>query len=264
MVIHQVALHHLRTKFSSFNFFAEFTQYRPVQWFLKPLFFEVPQREGNVVLSERQWVYSEIVEQLLSDTSDSRGVTITGTPGSGKTTIMLQIVGTSCFGPGQSLLGGQDRSNSKAYVGSRVVAYHFCQIDNDVTCRVGEWVHSLAAQLSQSPYLTSYHQLLSMDHDLRTKLSMPSCIADPDTALIQAILQPLTTLKKAGKISADTCLILIDALCDSHSHRPDYGDTLITFIAKHLGSFPSWLKLICTVRTEKQNLTEVLPFKQLR
>ena len=240
----------------------EFTQYRPVQWFLKPLFFEVPQREGNVVLSERQWVYSEIVEQLLSDTSDSRGVTITGTPGSGKTTIMLQIVGTSCFGPGQS--SQPNTISPRLSVGSHVVGYHFCQADNAATCRVGDMIHSLAAQLSQHPALTAYQQLLSMDHDLRTKLSMTSCIADPDTALTQAILQPLINLRKAGKISGDSCIILIDGLCDSELHRPDYGDTIITFIARHLHSFPSWLKLVCTVRAEKKYLVKDLPFKQIR
>ena len=104
-----------------------------------------------------------------------------------------------------------------------------------------------------------------MDHDLRTKLSMPSCVADPDTALTQGILQPLIQLRKAGKISAEKCcIILIDALCDSLFHRPDYGPTLITFLAKHLESFPSWLKLVCTVRTEKKYLTKVLPFKYIR
>ena len=149
-------------------------------------------------------------------------------------------------------------------VANLVVAYHFCQIDNSVTCKVPEWVHSLASQLSQSPCLKAYHQLLSMDHDLRTKLSMSSCVVDPDTALTQGILQPLISLRKAGKITAETCIILIDALCDSQFHRPDYGDTIITFIAKHLESFPSWLKLIFSVRTEKKDLTNVFPFKYIR
>ena len=198
-------------------------------------------------------MYNEIVEHL----SDNRGVIITGAPGSGKTTIMLQIVGNSCFGPGQSL---QDRNT----VGSQVVAYHFCQVDNDVTCKVGEMVHSIAAQLSQSPCLTAYHQLLSMDHNLRAKLSMPVCTADPDTALTQAILAPLSSLRKSGKISADSCIILIDALCDSQLHCPDYGDTIITFLAKHLPSFPPWLKLVCTVRTDKKHLTKDFSFKHIR
>ena len=165
----------------------------------------------------------------------------------------------------ETLTKSDSFKNGVEHVASHVVAYHFCQIDNALTCKVPEWVHSLASHLSQSPCLKAYHQLLSMDHDLRTKLSMPSCVADPDTALTQGILQPLIQLRKAGKISEDKCcLILIDALCDSQFHRPDYGPTLITFLAKHLETFPSWLKLVCTVRTEKKDLTKVLPFKYIR
>ena len=37
---------------------------------------------------------------------------------------------------------------------SKVVAYHFCQADNAPTCLVPEFVHSIAAQLSQAPQLT--------------------------------------------------------------------------------------------------------------
>ncbi len=41
------------------------------------------------------------------------------------------------------------------------------QADNAPTCGVAEWVHSLAAQLSQAPQLAAYHQILSTDHQLR-------------------------------------------------------------------------------------------------
>ena len=37
---------------------------------------------------------------------------------------------------------------------SKIVAYHFCQADNAPTCLVPEFVHSIAAQLSQAPQLT--------------------------------------------------------------------------------------------------------------
>ena len=86
----------------------QFAQYRPVQWFLKPLFFQVPQREPNSLFIGRRWLYSEIADHLLSETSDNRGVIITGTPGSGKTAIMLQLVDHSCFGRGQSGLRGKE------------------------------------------------------------------------------------------------------------------------------------------------------------
>ena len=84
----------------------QFAQYRPVQWFLKPLFFEVPQREPNPLFIGRQWLYSEIADNILSDLSNNRGVIINGTPGSGKTAIILQLVDQSCFGRGNSGLQG--------------------------------------------------------------------------------------------------------------------------------------------------------------
>jgi hypothetical protein len=46
----------------------------------------------------------------------------------------------------------------------------FVQADNAPTCGVAEWVHSLAAQLSQAPQLAAYHQILSTDHELRYHL----------------------------------------------------------------------------------------------
>ena len=42
---------------------------------------------------------------------------------------------------------------------SQIVAYHFCQADNAPTCLVPEFVHSVAAQMSQSPQLTPYYQV---------------------------------------------------------------------------------------------------------
>ena len=34
-------------------------------------------------------------------------------------------------------------------IGRQVIAYHFCQADNSPTCNVPEFIHSVAAQLSQ-------------------------------------------------------------------------------------------------------------------
>ena len=162
---------------------------------------------------------------------------------------------------GQS--GGRQAANLPS-LATHVVAYHFCQADNAVTCQVAEWVHSLAAQLSQAPCLKAYHQLLSMDHDLRTLLSLPACLTDPDMALTQAVLLPLTDLHLAGKISADLCIILIDGLCETQFHCPDYGDTIFSFVEKHLIRFPAWLKIVATVRSNARDVTRGLPFHTVR
>lgn len=54
------------------------------------------------------------------------------------------------------------------------------------------------------------------------------------------------------KIPEEEYLILIDGLNDAEFHKPDYGDTISSFIAKIICKFPPWLKLIVTVRTNFQ------------
>ena len=236
------------------------SQFIPVQWFLKPLFFEVPQRETIPVFVGRDWLYRDTSDHLNSELPTNRGVIISGAPGTGKTSIILTLVQSSCFGSGTE--GGSNGNIGR--LANQVVAFHFCQIDNSVSCLVGEWVHSLAAQLAQAPVLSAYHQLLSTDHSLRTILSLPRCTADPHTALVQGVLKPLALLRQAGKISGETCVILIDALCDSQFHRPDLGDTLISFLARHLPSFPAWLKIVATVRSCMREEVKALPFHTIR
>ena len=57
------------------------------------------------------------------------------------------------------------------------------------------------------------------------------------------------------------CVVVIDGLCNSDGHRPDHGDTIGTFLARHLESIPPWLKIVCTVRSEAAALAaKGLPF----
>ena len=44
--------------------------------------------------------------------------------------------------------------------GIHVVGYHFCQAENNITCSVPDFVHSIAAQLCQAPQLSSYRELI--------------------------------------------------------------------------------------------------------
>lgn len=47
-------------------------------------------------------------------------------------------------------------------------------------------------------------------------------------------------------------IILIDGLNEAEFHKPDYGDTIVSFLCKTIDKFPSWLKLVVTVRTTLQ------------
>ena len=54
------------------------------------------------MLISRHWIYGEIRDHLMSDLPTNRGVIVMGSPGTGKTALLLKLVETSCFGAGRS------------------------------------------------------------------------------------------------------------------------------------------------------------------
>lgn len=60
-----------------------------------------------------------------------------------------------------------------------------------------------------------------------------------------------------------TCLLVVDGLCEAEYHRPDYGDTIGSFLVRHALQFPHWLKVIVTVRSGLQKITQLLPYASL-
>ncbi|KFQ37815.1 Protein TANC1 [Mesitornis unicolor] len=143
---------------------------------------------------------------------------------------------------------------------SRVVAYHYCQADNTYTCLVPEFVHSVAALLCRSQQLPAYRELLLREPHLQSLLSLRSCVQDPAAAFSRGVLEPLANLRREQKIPEEDYIILIDGLNDAEFHKPDYGDTLTSFLTKIISKFPPWLKLIVTVRTNFQEIVSSLPF----
>ncbi|XP_055540780.1 protein TANC2 isoform X2 [Wyeomyia smithii] len=248
-----------------------FAQYRQQQQLtLKPLFFEVPTQEPDPLFVGRHWLVRELANAVQS--TDSPGILLSGNLGTGKTALLLQLVEYSCFGrrkeiPIQENDGiycqinvAHDRLRSLA---SHVVAYHFCQADNNSTCLIPDFIHSLAAQLCQAPQLTAYHEFLLGEQALQNVLSVKECIADPERAMVMGILEPLSALRRVGKLPPKNCVILIDALCEAEYHRPDHGDTIASFLQKMTEHFPSWLKVIATIRTQMLEFTRGLAYTKM-
>uniref|UniRef100_A0A8C5A9W0 Tetratricopeptide repeat, ankyrin repeat and coiled-coil containing 2b n=1 Tax=Gadus morhua TaxID=8049 RepID=A0A8C5A9W0_GADMO len=147
---------------------------------------------------------------------------------------------------------------------SQVVAYHYCQADNAYTCLVPEFVHNVAALLCRSPHLVSYREQLLREPHLQSMLSLRSCVQDPLASFRRGVLEPLDALYKERKISSEEDLIiLIDGLNEAEFHKPDYGDTIVSFLSKTITKFPPWLKLVVTVRTTLQDITKQLPFHRI-
>ncbi|NWV33623.1 TANC1 protein, partial [Grantiella picta] len=178
-------------------------------------------------------------------------------PPSGDTNTMKTL---TC--PGTSEYKTQT-GDSVRRLASKVVAYHYCQADNTYTCLVPEFVHSVAALLCRSHQLTAYRDLLIKEPHLQSMLSLRSCVQDPAAAFKRGVLEPLSNLRREQKIPEEDYIILVDGLNDAEFHKPDYGDTISSFITSIMSKFPPWLKLIVTVRTNFQEVVNSLPFMRV-
>ncbi|XP_036838780.1 protein TANC1 isoform X3 [Oncorhynchus mykiss] len=238
-----------------------------------------------------------------SDTCEGRGAVIVGDVGFGKTAVVSRLVALSCHGghmqqvptqspctspkigdrgtdgaskqpstpttdpqPSETTCPGTPeahRDEAVKRLASKVVSYHFCQADNTYTCLVPEFVHSVAALLSRAPQLSGYRELLLKEHHIQSMLSLRSCVQDPIAAFRRGVLEPLVNLRKERKIPEEDFILLVDGLNEAEFHKPDYGDTVASFITKIVSKFPSWLKLLVSVRTCLLEITALLPFSRL-
>uniref|UniRef100_A0A8C5AQB0 Tetratricopeptide repeat, ankyrin repeat and coiled-coil containing 1a n=1 Tax=Gadus morhua TaxID=8049 RepID=A0A8C5AQB0_GADMO len=236
---------------------------------LKPLLFEVPGVTAETPFVGRDW---------LAASTRAGGAVIVGNAGSGKTAIIWRLVILSCHGGRVPQGGTMPASPSSSPRGKNqtflnfslifnplrrtitVVAYHFCQADNTYTCLVPEFVHSVSALLARAPQLSAYRQLLLQEPQLQSALSLRCCVQDPTTAFRRGVLEPLISLHKEGKLPEEDFIILVDSLNEAEFHKPDYGDTIASFITSITSRFPPWLKMLVTVRTALVDITTPLPF----
>uniref|UniRef100_A0A8C0AZ61 Tetratricopeptide repeat, ankyrin repeat and coiled-coil containing 2 n=1 Tax=Buteo japonicus TaxID=224669 RepID=A0A8C0AZ61_9AVES len=238
-----------------------------------------------------------------SNASVNRGVVIVGNIGFGKTAIISRLVALSCHGTRMRQIASDSPHASPKHVdanrelpltqppsahssitsgscpgtpemrrrqeeamrrlASQVVAYHYCQADNAYTCLVPEFVHNVAALLCRSPQFVAYREQLLREPHLQSMLSLRSCVQDPMASFRRGVLEPLENLHKERKIPDEDFIILIDGLNEAEFHKPDYGDTIVSFLSKMIGKFPSWLKLVVTVRTSLQEIIKLLPFHRI-
>ncbi|XP_067268642.1 protein TANC2 [Pseudorasbora parva] len=280
-----------------------FAPYRPPDIALKPLLFEVPSLMADTVFTGREWLFQEVDACLRSsEPTANQGVVISGNVGFGKTAIISRLVALSCHGihmrqlasdsphaspkHGDTLPLSQPPSAHGTLVGgsscpgtpemrrrqeealrrlaSQVVAYHYCQADNAYTCLVPEFVHNVAALLCRAPQMQAYRDLLLRQPHLQSTLSLRSCVQDPFNAFRRGLLEPLEILHRERKIAfEENLIILIDGLNEAEFHKPDYGETIVSFLCKTIERFPPWLKLVVTVRTTLQDVTRPLPFHRI-
>ena len=189
---------------------------------LHPIDFRNEVLRGVHDFSGRDWLFERFAQWLAGN---ERCLVIEGDAGSGKSAIVSELVRRDPQG--------------------RMLAYHFCRADQTMTVQPAEFVRSLAAMIGGR--IEAYGAELNGD-DLRLRLVSDACAADPLTALMGCIVNPLAALPPLG-----TRYIVVDAL-DEALAPPGGARTLPIpqLLARALVDFPPWLRLVVTMRRHER------------
>lgn len=168
----------------------------------------------------REWLFEEI--DLWSSTSEEPALLITGDPGSGKTSLVAEMI----------------YRNS----GGRVIGYHCCQSNEIETLRPARFVQSLAAMIARR--LPTYAKLIG-EETIESALGDERCEKDPGGTFLECIVQPLNMLPPPDD---GVRYILVDAIDEALGFlgQRTIPDVLDSYIRR----FPSWLRLVATTRKE--------------
>jgi hypothetical protein len=187
---------------------------------LHPLDFRNELLRGAGQFTGRKWLFDRCSAWLRSPNTC---LLIEGDAGSGKSAIVSELIRRDPDG--------------------RMLAYHFCRADQLTTIQPAEFVRSLAAMIGAR--IDAYGIELNGD-ELRTRLVGDSCAADPLTALLGSIVNPLSALPDLG-----LRYLLVDAL-DEGLQAPSARRSISIpqLLARALPDFPPWLKLVVTTRRD--------------
>lgn len=197
----------------------------------------------------REWVYEKIHACLerrkQQEDTKTKGAFILGGPGSGKTTILRQLVSPTA------------KEGVQVELSKKVVAHHFCQAQNALSVSVADFISSLAKQLAQAEELKAYAAKFS-DPQIQNHLKSEQCIRNPDRSFKEGVLLPLNALPPPQ----DIFLVVVDAIDESFLHSFDSGvssgsRTVAELMATHHDLLPSWLFLVVSARKQSKTVTRM-------
>jgi hypothetical protein len=162
----------------------------------------------------REWIMGRL--QAWVEREAERCFLIEAEPGTGKTALVAELV----------------RRNDQ----DCILAYHFCNSQNEDTISSRRFVRSIAAMLCGT--VSAYRERLR-DIDLVSALKIEN---NPTTMLWQGVLAPLGKVPMEG-----THYLIVDAL-DEAVDRPE--KSIAELLSEQLDHFPPWLKLVVTTRRD--------------
>ncbi|PAY17506.1 hypothetical protein CKO51_20800 [Rhodopirellula sp. SM50] len=204
------------------------TRYRDWASFLRPWDFAAFLYEKRRDFVGREWLFDEI-DQWRVNNHDERALLITGDPGTGKSSIVAELVHRN--------------------PDSQVLAFHCCQWDTPETLAPWRFVSSVASMLASR--LPEYAEQLNQP-SVREALTEASCRHDPASAFEQGVLAPLETLHVPAN---GPRYLLIDSL--DEALELGSRQNIVQLIASRLGRLPGWVRIVATTRNDAEVLTKL-------
>ena len=197
----------------------------------------------------REWVFEKIQaclerRQRKEDTK-TKGAFVLGGPGSGKTTILRELVSP------------RTKEGIQIKLSRKVVVSHFCQAQNALSVSVADFISSFAQQLAKAEPLKSYAAKFN-EPEIQNHLTTEQCVRNPDRSFKEGVLLPLNSLPPPQEVF----LVVVDAIDESFLHSFDSGvssgsRTVAELMATHHDLFPSWLFLVVSARKQSKTVTRM-------
>ena len=169
----------------------------------------------------RQWLYHEL--ELVLEDINTRGVLITGNPGTGKSAFLSNLLCSA---------------KSSPTIHNRILGYHFCMHYDRATHDGTKFVRNLANMVAWK--IKEYREHIRTNSFVRRVLYI-ECPKDPEWCFDQGILRPL---KKLSLQPRSPWYIIIDALDEC---LDDKGD-ILNMLKLKVGRLPKWMKVIISSR----------------
>lgn len=197
----------------------------------------------------REWVFEKILTCLerrhQQEDTKTKGVFVLGGPGTGKTTILHELVSPKA------------REGVQVELAKKVVVSHFCKAQNALSVSVADFILSFAKQLAQAEQLKAYAAKLN-SAEIQNHLKIEQCIRNPDRSFKEGIVLPLNSLLPPQ----DVFLVVVDAIDESFLHSFDSGvasgsRTVAELMALHHDLLPPWLFLVVSARKQSKTVTRM-------
>jgi hypothetical protein len=197
----------------------------------------------------RQWLFEKIHDTVEKgknlDSPKYRGVAILGQAGSGKTSVCLH------------LLHPNENDNIRKELSGNIIAYHFCEADNQQSLDVSEFIRNLALQLCKHEKLANYKQHYNSS-DIQNLAEKEHKNEDIINIFKKVIVDPL----KACEVENQRLLLIVDSIDESLFEGSSSDTDVITIcsllvIALQQNLLPPWLRLIITARRQSRDVMKM-------